>query len=159
MFSFECWHKNHPEWKRVQNALTPGKARVQYFDHLRDAWGEVDYKDIRSRKCGLPASSEGFLRNAKYRGVPFARCGQKVKVGTEFGIITGHNDSANFDVFFPDGKYKGLTMNCHPASRMMICIDGLVDDCDLWHCPESINCGPCQQCPKNSPCHHKCIKH
>lgn len=162
MYAYECWHKDYPEHKSIKHGLTAGRARVSYFYELRDAWCEVDYKDIRSRKVGMPRTSAGFLRNATYRGVPFARVGQKVKVGAEFGIIVGHNSSANFDVFFPDGEYKNLTLNCHPASRMMICIDYIDDMEDLWHCPESINCGPCQFGDKkhtSTTCHHQCQEH
>lgn len=57
------------------------------------------------------------MEMARRRGVPDARCGQRVLVGKSRGVIIGHNSSLNFDVLFDDDdpKFAGLTLNVHPA--------------------------------------------
>lgn len=114
-YAFECWLKDEPTWTKVINARSRGKAKVQYFRDVSDSW-EIDYRDIRSRKMGNPVTSERFIHNAKYRGMPDVRCGQKVEVLGNKGFIVGHNSSANFDVLFDDDAphYAGLTLNVHP---------------------------------------------
>ena len=104
------------DWGRVINALSRGAAKAQYHRHLTDAWPDIPYTALRSRKVGAPVSSDRFISNAKYRGMPCVRCGDRVKVGVASGTIVGHNDSANFNVLFDKDskKYAGLTLNCHP---------------------------------------------
>lgn len=74
------------------------------------------------RKIGNPVSSEQFLRNAKYRGMPDLRCGHRVKVGPGIGTIVGHNSSANFNVLFDTDspKYAGLKLNVHPSEIVLL---------------------------------------
>lgn len=115
VFSFACRTSWAPEWgETIYNRATSGQAKADHFRHVRDAWPDTKFTDIRVRKVGEPHSSERFIANAKYRGMPDVRCGQPVKVGDSHGTIVGHNSSANFDVLFHDGKYKGLTLNVHP---------------------------------------------
>jgi hypothetical protein len=63
---------------------------------------------------GSPYTSPEFIRNAKYRNIEFAYCGMVVMVSDMHGVIVGHNSSANLNVLFTDGKYKGQILNCHP---------------------------------------------
>ena len=114
-YAFECFPKGREEWKTVINARSRGKAKSQYYRSVTESW-EIDYRDIRSRKIGNPTTSESFIHNAKYRGMPDVRCGQPVKVLENKGIIVGHNASANFNVLFDDDSphYAGLTLNVHP---------------------------------------------
>lgn len=115
IFAFECRHKAHDQGSII-NATSRGKALYQYFLDVSDCWPDVKFTDLRVRKVGGPHTSEQFAWNAKYRGMPNVRCGQRVKVGNAFGTIVGHNSSANFDVLFDEGgEYSGLTLNCHPA--------------------------------------------
>jgi hypothetical protein len=56
---------------------------------------------------------------AKYRCIPFARVGMRVRVGDEMGTIVGHNSSSNLDVLFDLGsRYPGEVLNCHPHSQV-----------------------------------------
>jgi hypothetical protein len=103
---------------RVINTTTRGKAKSEYFRDLKESW-DIPFKDIRVRKLGCPVQTDGFLHTAKYRGVAdVAKIGGKVKVNGSIGYIVGNNASANFDVLFEDGPYKGLTLNCHPNSEI-----------------------------------------
>jgi hypothetical protein len=52
--------------------------------------------------------------------MPDVRCGQRVRVGKHVGVIVGHNSSANFNVLFGEGEYKGKTLNVHPAEVVVI---------------------------------------
>jgi hypothetical protein len=115
VFAFEV-SVNGTDWTRVINARSAGKAKYEYFLDVRDVWPNVSITAMRARKVGGPRTSEAFQRNARYRGVPDARCGQRVKVGDCCGVIVGHNSSANFDVLFDDDapRYAGLKLNVHP---------------------------------------------
>lgn len=99
-------------WTNI-NALSRGEAKSRFF---RNYDMDIEYTWLRCRSEGLPYTSEDFIRNAKYRNIEFAYCGMKVTVNGCTGFIVGHNSSANLDVLFTDGKYKGMTLNCHPHS-------------------------------------------
>lgn len=115
VFAFLCRHKDQPEsMGRTINALTAGKARYEYFLEISEPCPDVRLIDILVRKVGAPHSSEQFIRNAMYRGMPDVRCGQRVCTNGSEGVIVGHNSSANFDVLFQSGDYAGLTLNVHP---------------------------------------------
>lgn len=118
VFAFACWHKSRDESTAdIYNATTRSKARYQYWLDIREPWPDVKLVDLKVRKIGGPHSSEHFVANAKYRGMPDVRCGQRVRVGEcGEGVIVGHNASANFDVLFQSGRWSGQTLNCHPAS-------------------------------------------
>ena len=117
VFAFEVWPDGKEEWARTINARTRGKAKSEYHRDVSESW-EIDYRQIRCRKIGKPVTSERFRHNAQYRGMPEVECGQRVKVGDAFGVIVGHNASANFNVLFDDDapRYAGMTLNCHPQS-------------------------------------------
>lgn len=116
-YAFEVWVASVPEFRKTINARTANKAKYEFLIDLQESWPDYEYKDLRVRKLGEPVSSERFIHNAKYRGVPDVRCGQRVIVGDGRGIIVGHNASANFDVLFDDDspKYAGLKLNVHPG--------------------------------------------
>jgi hypothetical protein len=104
------------DWSGVVNARTSGRAKHRYHQEVVDAWPGIPYTALRCRKIGPPHTSKQFEANAKYRGLPDVRCGQRVRVGHACGVIVGHNASANFEVLFDQDspKYRGLTLNCHP---------------------------------------------
>lgn len=104
----------------IYNATTRGQAKRLHHQAVSEPWPNVKYTDIRARKVGGPHTSEGFIRNAIYRGMPDARCGQIVQVGDERGVLVGHNSSANFDVLFNSGKYSGQVMNVHPSEIRIV---------------------------------------
>ena len=123
--AYEC--RLDPEWitsegpfRKTVMAENAGKARYHCLLDLRDAGYRVRFQDIRVRSTSsLPlVTLDAFAETARRRGVPFARIGMKVKVGEHSGIITGKNDSSNFDVLFTEGPHKGLALNCHPNWEM-----------------------------------------
>lgn len=122
IFAFACRTSWAPEWgSTIYNSTSAGKAKVEHFRMVREAWPGTKYTEIRVRKVGGPHTSERFKHNAAYRGMPDVRCGQRVKVGEAFGSIVGHNSSANFDVLFDEGgKYGGMTLNVHPSEVALI---------------------------------------
>lgn len=113
--AYECTVKG-TDWHRTVHAETAGKAKLEYWRDVREAWQDTPYTAIRCRVIGPPQTSDDFRRTAEYRGVSFARVGMDVIVNGCRGVIVGHNCSANFDVLFQDGRYKGQTLNCHPQS-------------------------------------------
>ena len=104
------------EWgETTVNALTAGGAKVEYWRSVTEAWPGIQYTAVRARKLGPAQSSERFLSNAAYRGMPDIRCGDEVTVNGHSGLIAGHNSSANFDVLFIDGPWNEKTINVHPS--------------------------------------------
>lgn len=93
------------------NATSRGQAKMQYWHDLD---GDFEYLRIRCQVLGAVYTSEEFIRNAEYRGIEFAYCGMVVDVGGCWGIIVGHNDSANLNILFTEGENKGMILNCHP---------------------------------------------
>jgi len=118
VFAFEVWVASVPEFRDTINARSASKAKYQYLIRLQDCWPDYQYTDLRVRKVGPPVTPEAFQRNAKYRGIETAYCGQRVTVGNSRGVIVGHNSSANLDILFDDDapKYAGETLNVHPSS-------------------------------------------
>lgn len=97
LFAWEVSVKG-TDWTKIVNARTSGQAKRDYHLDVRDAWPDVPYTAMRCRKIGAPHTSERFKHNARYRGMPDVKCGQRVKVGEARGVIVGHNDSANASV-------------------------------------------------------------
>lgn len=119
--AFECNVKG-TEWYSIINHTSHAKAKYEYLRRVQDAWENVKYTDIRCRSLGPPISSERFKANAKYRGLPDVRCGNRVRVGRSQGIIVGHDDSCNFEVLFDDAdvKYPGLKLSVHPSELVLV---------------------------------------
>ena len=115
VFAFEV-SVTETDWKDIINTRNAGRAKSEYHQRVADVWPDIPYTAIRARKIGPPHTSAGFERNAKYRGMPDVRCGDRVKVGNSFGVIVGHNSSANFDILFDEDapRYADLRLNVHP---------------------------------------------
>jgi hypothetical protein len=113
VFAFACRHKDSTH-ETVINDVSAAKAKYRYFLDVREPWPDVKFIDFRVRKIGAAHTSERFKANALYRGMPDVRCGDRVTVGQDEGVIVGHNSSANFDVLFTSGRWKGITLNVHP---------------------------------------------
>lgn len=115
VYSFEV-SVTGTDWTKLINARSAGKAKAEYWRDVNDCW-DVPFTAIRVRKIGRPETSENFIRNAIYRGLPDVRCGQRVKVGNACGVIVGHNGSANFDVLFDEDspRFPNRRLNVHPA--------------------------------------------
>ena len=101
-------------WENI-NSFSRGAAKSEYYREYSDF---AKYTQVKCRVGGYPYTSEDFKRMAEYRQIPFAYCGMSVKVGNWNGAIVGHNSSANLNVVFIDGEYKGQTLNCHPHSQI-----------------------------------------
>ncbi len=116
LFAFEVSVKG-TDWTQIVNARTHGQAKSVYHLDVLDAWPDIPYTALRCRKIGAPNTSGRFIQNAKYRGMPDVKCGQRVKVREAHGVIVGHNSSANFEVLFDEDspKYAGLRLNVHPG--------------------------------------------
>lgn len=110
--SWEC-SLDREHWETI-NALSKGKAKSRYLQINDYDWAEYTDVYCRQSRSTYPYTSDAFKKNAVCREIEFAYCGMRVCVDGEFGVIVGHNHSANLDVMFTDGKYKGQTMNCHP---------------------------------------------
>lgn len=115
--SYECNVKGC-DWAMTVHALSAGKAKCEYWRDVKESWPDIPFTSVTCHVIGKPQTSESFLSMARCRGVPFARVGMSVLVGGEPGVIVGNNPSANFNVLFTDGKWKGQTLNCHPQSEI-----------------------------------------
>jgi hypothetical protein len=127
IYAFACRVSWAPEWgESIINASSAGLAKKLHFYSVHDAWDNCKFTDIRVRKVGAPQTSERFKHNAKYRGMPDVRCGQRVMVGKALGTIVGHNSSANFDVEFDADavEFKGLRLNVHPMEIILVAAQG-----------------------------------
>lgn len=121
VFAFACRVAWAPEWgETIYNRATAGQAKYDHWLHVHEAWQDTKFTDIRVRKVGRPESTEQFIGNAEYRGLPDLRCGHRVKVGQSEGIVVGHNASANFEVLFDAGKYAGQTLSVHPSEMQVL---------------------------------------
>ena len=120
-FAFEVWVDGQQSWARTINARSSGKAKAEYHRSVSECY-QVDFCRMRCRKIGGPVTTSQFMHNAAYRGMPEIRCGQRVRVGENPGVIVGHNESANFNVLFDDNspEYPGLTLNVHPRDVKII---------------------------------------
>jgi hypothetical protein len=112
--SYNCSIDNE-HWSTI-NAISKGSAKSKYFRKLDADW--IKYTQIKCKVNGYPYTSEEFIRCTKYRNIEFAYCGMKVNVSGWNGFIVGHNNSANLDILFIDGKYSGQTLNCHPNFKI-----------------------------------------
>lgn len=116
IFAFECTVQG-TDWHRVIHARTPGQAKGEYWRHVTDAWPDIPFTAIRCRKIGVPVQNPEFAKVAKYRGLPHARIGMRVRADGRVGVIVGHNSSANFDVLF-DGEAH--PWNVHPHGLTLL---------------------------------------
>jgi hypothetical protein len=104
------------EHETYYNAATSGQAKYRHYREVLDPLPDLKFTQLRVRKVGPVQTSAEFHRNAIYRGMEHVKCGDRVRVGVNFGTIVGHNCSANFDVLFdPDSKYGAQVLNVHPA--------------------------------------------
>ena len=101
-------------WTTI-NHTSKGKAKSEFY-HSYDM--DFEFTDIRVRANGRLFTPDAFKHTAKSRGVGFAYCGMAVEVDGDRGWLVGRNDSANFNVLFFEGKWKGQTLNCHPNWKM-----------------------------------------
>ena len=115
VYAFACRVDGAAWGETTINALSRGEAKVRYWRDVSESWENVKYTDVRARKVGPAHTSERFLHNARYRGMPDVRCGDEVTVGKHQGVIVGHNSSANFDVLFTTGPWTSNTLNVHPS--------------------------------------------
>jgi len=115
VFAFECSVRGS-SGSTIINAASRSKARYRYLLDVSDCLPDITFADIQVRKVGGPHTSEAFLRNAVYRGMPGMRCGTRVTVNGRPGTVVGHNESANFEVLFGDGcDWAGAVLNVHPG--------------------------------------------
>jgi hypothetical protein len=124
IFAFKCSVAG-TDWDQIVNHTTNGKAKSEYHRQVSDVWPDVKFTDIRAYKLGPAHTSERFVDNANYRGMPDVKCGQRVRVGESRGYIVGHNSSANFNVLFDedDKRWPGTTLNVHPTEIVLITAD------------------------------------
>lgn len=102
------------EWCTIIHATTRGRAKGVYYSEVKDAWPDVKFTEIRCQFIGEPRNTPEFEHTKAYRNVTF-NIGDKVSVGGSIGFVVDRNSSANFDVEFTEGRYKGCRLNCHPS--------------------------------------------
>lgn len=121
-YAFDVWVAQAPDFRATINHRTANKAKYEFLIGLQDYWPEYNYTDLRARKVGSPHTSHAFEHNAKYRGVPDIKCGQRVEVGQGRGVIISHNSAANFDVLFDEDspQWAGQKLSVHPAEIKFI---------------------------------------
>lgn len=114
---YEVWIEGNHNFRATINAFSGAKARWEYAARLKDAGWDVPWKLLRCRSLGRPQSSVEFVRVAKMRGLPNARCGDRITMPNGArGVITGHYD-AYFEVQFDRDSpaYAGTHGTVHPG--------------------------------------------
>jgi hypothetical protein len=103
--------------EEIINARSRGQAKMEFLRYVEED-PEDAYLAVRVRTDGPvrpPQTTPAFRHVAEGRGVSFAACGMRVCVGEDYGVIVGHNSSANFDIRFDlDSQYPDMVLNCHP---------------------------------------------
>lgn len=102
-----------------RNDTSLGRVKASLIKMIREVGYDFEYTDLRGKCMGDPVTTPEFAACARYRGVPFARCGMRVRLfdGSE-GVITGHTSSACFKVLFASGRNAGAELSCHPNSEL-----------------------------------------
>lgn len=114
--AFRCCPIDRPEWSRMINSTSRGKAKAQYLRELREYWPDYEFTDIAATCEGPPRTSDRLRRCAMYRGMPSVRAGTEVRLSDgRTGRVVDGNDSANFDVLV-----DGVVLNCHPATLELV---------------------------------------
>lgn len=107
--------------KTIVNARSAGKAKYEHYLDIHDCFPDLPFTAMRARRVGPVHTSEEFANCARKRGLPNVRCGQRVRVGSQTGVIVGHNSSSNFDVLFDEGtEWAGRTLNVHPGGCVLL---------------------------------------
>lgn len=124
-WSVRC--KWNPDGGEIVMARTAGMAKSYFHEGISDLG--IKFTDLRVRKCEV-AEPRGFRKCASYRGFPWVKVGQRVRVGGEWGTIVGHNSSANWNVLFDDSEQ---VLNCHPRSEIAYYSDEetLIEEYDI----------------------------
>lgn len=123
--AYECWPREHPDWRRVVNAQGAGKARYSYWLDVTDPWPGIRLTDIVVRSLGAARTSEEFAKVADGRGLHGLRCGDRVRVRrVGVGTVTGYTTGANFTVVADGGR----ELVAHPADIEwpLVADDGVV---------------------------------
>ena len=114
VFAFECWIPNAP-WGDVRetiNAQSSGAAKAHYWRRVVDAWPDIPYTAVHVRKLGPPQSDAAFLIGVGYRGIPQARCGDRVTWKNGGGVIVGFGGGGAWLEVLTDEGWRGYV---HPA--------------------------------------------
>lgn len=112
--AFDVWIPGAP-WGDVRetiNAQSAGAAKVHYWRRVTDAWPSIPYTAVRVRKVGPPQSSPEFLIGVGYRGIPSARCGDRVTWKNGGGVIVGFGGGGAWLEVLADEGWRGYV---HPA--------------------------------------------
>lgn len=122
VFAFLVWPEPHPDFARVINARTAGKAKYQEWLDITDSWPDVPITAMRARKVGPPEPDRDFQRVAEYRGLPDLHVGQRVRAEGGVGAVVGSTSSCNFAVLYDDDspRFGGQTLSVHPAYLEML---------------------------------------
>lgn len=105
--AFSVWPQGRPEWAETVNARSAGAAKYDRWRSIRECYQDVPITAMRCRVVGPPVTSEGFTRNAKYRGIPEVRCGDPVEVKGWRGTVVDHDSSCNLVILFDPGSPFG----------------------------------------------------
>jgi hypothetical protein len=105
-------------WAELIVRGSAGAAKYAYLQDIRDSYPEMTFMDLTVRSLGNLEPDESFIRVARYRDVPYAELGMRVKVEDDEGFLVGSNSASNFDVLFTTGKYAGHVFNCHPNFKI-----------------------------------------
>lgn len=120
--AFRCWVAEKPEWSQVVNHATIGKAKAEYWREVVESWENIPYTAIRAQAIGRPVTTNDFARcMTEHRGLPEARCGQRVSFNSMTGTIVGHNDACNLEVLVDEGQsYGGQKVSVHPSEVVFL---------------------------------------
>lgn len=112
--AFECWIPDAPwgDASQIINAQSRSAAKVVYWRHVVDAWPDIPYTAVRVRKLGSAQSDASFLIGVRYRGIPHARCGDRVTWKNGGGVIVGFGGGGAWLEVLSDEGWRGYV---HPG--------------------------------------------
>jgi hypothetical protein len=119
--SYKVWIEKRDDINySILNGISEGYVKSKFYKNLKD-FLKIKFTDVRVKLLGAPYSSEGFLKNAKYRNLPNLRCGDLVDVNGNLGYVIGYGSSALIEIIFE--KYqnkKNVTLFVHPDEIKMV---------------------------------------
>jgi hypothetical protein len=114
IYAFEVWIPDAPwgDHRQVVNERSLGRAKARYWRDVHDSWESIPFTAVRGRKIGPPQSSREFLIGVGYRGIPDARCGDRVTWNGGAGVIADFGGGGAYLEVIADAGWRGYV---HPA--------------------------------------------
>jgi hypothetical protein len=123
---FLVWVDGHERHAEPVYARTRGAAKYRKWLDVSDAWTDLPITKMRCRAIREtpPPTPPELERVARYRGFPWVRAGQRIRLGDDRGTIVGGGSGALWEVLFDEGgRWSGGTGYVHPHEISLVYLD------------------------------------